>query len=498
MAGGGAALSQRRVVSLAAAAAAHGGGVPGRSHRAGGPGLRRADPAQRVRPPGPRDGHDASVVDRPGRPPLRLRLPARREHPGRRQVRQGPVGAQGRRTRGATTGGHRSPSTPPGTSGWSASRWPPTSRPATLVYTARALPSTATGSGANGLLRLSEWTGDGRRRREPGLARQRADPAADLGRREHALGGVDRHRARRHAVADHRRRGQQHRQPAGAACAEHQRPAREGPAAQGRRVRAPGQPVLRPRADAGRRRATCTPTACAARSASASTRNGQPILGDVGKSTREEIDLIKPGYSYGWPCWEGSQPTPGFTDMAECAGVTDHAADVGVPAQRQRGRGDRGHRLQRDVLPGAPTRAGSSSATTSTATCGPSATTPPAPWSPPRRRPASARASASRCASPSAPGSRDIVFADISTAKIRRLVYAPGNLAPEAAFTSVPDPATRTVAFDASASSDPNGDPLTYTLGLRRREQRAPAPRRATRMPRRPTTSPSPSPSRTP
>ena len=35
-----------------------------------------------------------------------------------------------------------------------------------------------------------------------------------------------------------------------------------------------------------------------------------PVVGDVGWSSREEIDLVRAGRSYGWPCWEGPEDTP--------------------------------------------------------------------------------------------------------------------------------------------------------------------------------------------
>ncbi|GAA4746062.1 hypothetical protein GCM10023328_30280 [Modestobacter marinus] len=50
--------------------------------------------------------------------------------------------------------------------------------------------------------------------------------------------------------------------------------------------------------------------------------SGAPVLGDVGWNTWEEVNLIRPGASYGWPCWEGEFPTPGYADLVACQGVT--------------------------------------------------------------------------------------------------------------------------------------------------------------------------------
>jgi PKD repeat protein len=56
----------------------------------------------------------------------------------------------------------------------------------------------------------------------------------------------------------------------------------------------------------------------------------------------------------------------------------------------------------------------------------------------------------------------DIVFADILSGKVRRLSYKAGNSPPVASATTTTDPATRTVTFDGSGSSDPDADTLTY------------------------------------
>lgn len=187
---------------------------------------------------------------------------------------------------------------------------------------------------------------------------------------------------------------------------------------------------------------------------------GRPVLGDVGQARYEEVNLIAPGNSYGWPCWEGPAKTPGYRDLPECADKTGAAPlwyylHVGggsitggvtytgssYPAQ-YRGRyffGDYVHHNLWTLAYDAQGRL----------------TTPPEPGG-----------FGTDLGFPvkidRMPTGGDIVYADLRAGVLRRLVYAPGNQPPTAVITSTADPATRTVTFDASRSHDPNGDTPTY------------------------------------
>lgn len=48
---------------------------------------------------------------------------------------------------------------------------------------------------------------------------------------------------------------------------------------------------------------------------------GRPIVGDVGWNTWEEVDLVRAGGNYRWPCWEGPAETPGYRLLPRCAHV---------------------------------------------------------------------------------------------------------------------------------------------------------------------------------
>ena len=50
---------------------------------------------------------------------------------------------------------------------------------------------------------------------------------------------------------------------------------------------------------------------------------GGPIVADVGMRDYEEVNLVRAGASYGWPCWEGTIRTPVYKDSAQCQNVTN-------------------------------------------------------------------------------------------------------------------------------------------------------------------------------
>lgn len=63
---------------------------------------------------------------------------------------------------------------------------------------------------------------------------------------------------------------------------------------------------------------------------------GVPVVGDVGGNSIEEQNVVVRGGNYGWPCWEGEDRTPGYRDLAACAGVPNanppihaYASDAG-------------------------------------------------------------------------------------------------------------------------------------------------------------------------
>lgn len=189
--------------------------------------------------------------------------------------------------------------------------------------------------------------------------------------------------------------------------------------------------------------------------------SGAPILGDVGYNTWEEVDLIRPGASYGWPCWEADTRTPGYRDMPGCTGVGNSAPIWAY--DRASGNGS--------SVTGGVFYTGSSypqryhdayffgdytSSKIWTMLVGSDGSLVRAP-----ETDGFGRNMGGPVSFDTGPNG-DIVYADIFDGKIKRLSYVDGNRAPTAVASTETDAATRTVRFDASGSYDLDGDALTY------------------------------------
>ena len=188
--------------------------------------------------------------------------------------------------------------------------------------------------------------------------------------------------------------------------------------------------------------------------------SGAPIVGDVGWNTWEEVDLVRPGAGYGWPCWEGAERTPGYADLPGCQGVGN------TPPLHTYRHGPLGTSVTGGIV-----YTGS--------------TYPEqyrgayffGDYSSQRVYTMSYDAQGEVVRQPEAAGfgvenglpvkfaaaaNGDVVYADIGGSVLKRLVYVPGNRAPSAEVTLTSDPATGSVTFDGSASTDLDGDLLTH------------------------------------
>jgi glucose/arabinose dehydrogenase len=195
---------------------------------------------------------------------------------------------------------------------------------------------------------------------------------------------------------------------------------------------------------------------------------GGLVVGDVGWDQKEEVDLVPAagGQSYGWPCYEGTIRTPGYSNLAECQ------AEYNRPAGTHLGPTiDYQHNGSRSVM-GGPEYDG---------------TLYPADY---RNSIFYADYSGGfvRRLAPDGAGYRDEPFASSwsgvaveeapngdlvvvdpgqfgdGQGAVRRVAYGPDNRTPVARLSATPTSgsAPLTVSFDARTSSDPDGDPLTY------------------------------------
>ncbi|MGE5281274.1 MAG: PQQ-dependent sugar dehydrogenase [Chloroflexota bacterium] len=57
--------------------------------------------------------------------------------------------------------------------------------------------------------------------------------------------------------------------------------------------------------------------------------DGRPTVSDAGWSTREELDLAEKGKNYGWPCREGKIPTPTWSEEGQCKELVKEMSEKG-------------------------------------------------------------------------------------------------------------------------------------------------------------------------
>ncbi|TDC89859.1 PKD domain-containing protein [Saccharopolyspora aridisoli] len=190
---------------------------------------------------------------------------------------------------------------------------------------------------------------------------------------------------------------------------------------------------------------------------------GTPIVGDVGYGTWEEVDFVRPGQNYKWPCWEGNHPAPGYTDRPECANV----ANTPPVWEYHHGSGvDEGNSVTGGIIyqgesypesyRGAYFFGDYSQRKLWTLRLDAQGALVQRPQSPPLGTDIGGPVKFE-----AAPNG-DIVYADIYSGSLRRLSYTAANNPPVAAATTTSDPATRTVTFDGSGSMDFDGDALRY------------------------------------
>ena len=207
-------------------------------------------------------------------------------------------------------------------------------------------------------------------------------------------------------------------------------------------------------------------------------------IGDVGMDTWEEIDRIPnpvtpPVSNFGWPCYEGAGPEPSYQALGLniCQSLYSQAGGHTVPYFA--------YSHSQQVVAGETCPTGSSSISGLAFNQG---GTYPASyqgalffadhsrnciWSmlaganglpDPATRATFVAGAANPVDLQIGPGG-DVFYVDFDGGTIRRIQYTSGNQAPNAVIQATPlsGPAPLTVTFSSGGSSDPDGDPITYS-----------------------------------
>ncbi len=192
-------------------------------------------------------------------------------------------------------------------------------------------------------------------------------------------------------------------------------------------------------------------------------RNGRVLIGDVGWTLYEEVNLLSAGANFGWPCYEGPAQQSSYKSMTACqqvykqpvraplwsyASPTSQSSVVGgtwytgtsYPAAYRGAYFYADYSLQKiwTVMLDAQERVTRS-----------------------RESAGFASGIGGPVALKSGPNG-DIFFADILSSRLMRLRYSAGNRAPVPQVTTIVNPATLTVRFDGTSSYDLDGDAITY------------------------------------
>lgn len=63
-----------------------------------------------------------------------------------------------------------------------------------------------------------------------------------------------------------------------------------------------------------------------------SPRTEVPVVGDVGWTEAEEVDVARPGENHGWPCFEGVKRTPKYASTSQCESIYNSGRHFSWPA----------------------------------------------------------------------------------------------------------------------------------------------------------------------
>ena len=213
-----------------------------------------------------------------------------------------------------------------------------------------------------------------------------------------------------------------------------------------------------------------------------SLSGGKLYIGDVGWNTWEEVDVAAGGENFGWPCFEGPQSfANGYANRAECTPIRNNPGQITFPLyywNHDNPEGTGGHAAVGGVIATAPDYGPLTGAYFfADFAYGKMWALPPG--GPPRQLFGQCPGDAFGCTPQINPGDAanvvairlgpngHVYYADITTNRISEIKYQPGTNQPPVAQATVDPTASADLStnfeFDASASFDPDGGPVTVS-----------------------------------